>query len=401
MQFPYPVNNKPNLWFGAQKKGAAMLSREQARNVQRLLETPLGSVVSLYLDINPARSENAGKATVLRVRDALEELRVPKPISARVLQKLQELPKGRTQIVIAGEGLMESWSLQAELPLIGGIEVRWGELYLAPLLYALDEFERFGVVSISADKARLFEVFMGEVEELPGAFQVIDPANWKQFSTDSVGRGYTAGGRMRAAGGADIDHFNHRLEAWSQRFFKRMAHELEEWTEVRGLTRLILIGNKREVEAFAHALPRSLYERIIDKQGGSIPRITPGSVLKKVSAGIEAYEYRREHELVKKVLEGGVSGLDQVLRLLQQGRLQLVLAPWQANQTVYRGPDGEVVCDLELAQQQFPGQAIQAMSLKEVLPELGFAQGTRVAFVRGEAETWLIRLGGMGGLERY
>lgn len=375
-----------------------MLTREQGREIKNLLEQPT-PVASLYLDINPAKPDNTLKAVLLRARNALGGLEIPQAVVVKVLTKLEELPTGRSQIVIAGEDFLKSWSLQIELPLVEGVEARWGEVYLAPLLYALDEFERFGVVWLSSDKARLFEVFLGEIEELPGAFQAVNPAQWKQLSNDSVGRGFSAG--MRARGGTATDHFEQRMGAWSQRFYKRLAGELEEWVEVRGLTRLLLMGPQRDTDAFATGLPRWLRERVVDKLGGPAHHITPATVLKVIAASIEQHEHRREAEMVQGLVERGVGGLDQVLQLLQQGRLQMVVAPWRTSVKVYQSADGQVFPGLLQAKGQRPGQPIREVSLKDVLPELAFARGSQLGFVRGEAETRLMdQLGGLGGIER-
>jgi hypothetical protein len=357
-------------------------------------------VVSLYLNSGPAKPDQTLKAVALRVKAALQDVEVPGVVVGKVLEKLAELPRGRTQIVVAGGDFVESWSVQVELPLVDGLEVRYGPLYLAPLLYALDEFERFGVVLIGPDKARLFEVFMGEVEELPGAFQMYDSREWKHLTAGSVGRRSSTPLRMRSGGGNDKDHYQARLEAWSQRFYKRLEQELEEWAEVRGINRLVLLGAASDTEALASALPRALHERVAARLPGSLKHTSVASVLRAVAPEIARYECQREKALVKSVAEAGVGGPDQVLQLLQQGRLRTVVAPWRTRLEVYQSQDGSVFP----SQAQAPrhNQAVKAVMLKHVLPELAIAKRTRLAFVRGEAEAQLVeQFGGLGGLERY
>ena len=46
--------------------------------------------------------------------------------------------------------------------------------YLRPLLETLDEHERHGVVLLDRQQARLFSVFLGEIEEHREAFAALD-----------------------------------------------------------------------------------------------------------------------------------------------------------------------------------------------------------------------------------
>ena len=55
-----------------------------------------------------------------------------------------------------------------ELPVVdlahGRVECRWGEPYVTPLLYALDEYERAGVLYLDQMSWRFYEIFLGEIE---------------------------------------------------------------------------------------------------------------------------------------------------------------------------------------------------------------------------------------------
>lgn len=369
-----------------------MLAREQARAMREILESFTAPVLTLYVETHPAWPDPTPKALTLRAKAALAGLAVPPAVAAQALARLKEPAPGRTRVILAGEGFVHAWSLQAELPLVDTAEARWGEPRLSPLLYALDESERFGVVCLGPERARLFEVFWGEAEELPGAFGAFREGDRRRAGPDSAGR------RMRPAGGVDGDRFGQRLAAWNGRFHKRLALELEEWVEVRGMTRLALLGNPREVEAFASVLPRPLHERVAVKLSGALPHLTPASLLKSVGPKIEAFERQWENDLVSDLLGRGVGGPDQVLRLLQEGRLRLVVAPWRLEQRALCLAGGSYALN---GQTEARGGAT-GVPLKDVLPELASAWGTRLAFVRGEAEQRLLRgLGGLGGLERY
>lgn len=378
-----------------------MLTQEVTRYIREFVAPRVAPVLSLYLDVNPAKPENQGKAYLLRAREAIEATQAPPEVGKKVLEALEErLPQARTRVVFAAEGWMDIYDLQVDLPLVQGAEARWGEPYLTPILYVLDEYERVGVVYIDSEKWRMFEVFLGEIEELPGAFRAVGPQEWKQLTQDSPGRRYSQGGVHRAA--ADTDHFERRLEAWTHRFYKRLAGLLEQTVNERSIQRLVLMGPKAEVEVFKELLPRRLRERVAATLPSlPTPNAQAGEVLKRVQEVLEPLERERENKLLDELVERGVGGLDQTLELLQQGRLYLLVAPWNPQDKVYRAPDGWVGSSPAVAQAHGADQP-EEVELKLVLPELAAAYGTRLEFVRGPAEARLHKeLGGLAGLLRW
>lgn len=377
-----------------------MLTQEGTRYIREFVAPRVAPILSLYLDINPANPDNAGKAYVLRAREALKTLEVPPEVGARVLERLQhDSPQARSRVIFGTKGWLEVYDLQVELPLFRGVEARWGEPYLAPILYVLDENERVGVVFLDQEKWRMFEVYLGEIEELSGAFRAVGPQEWKQLSQDSVGRRYNQG---IARGGADSDHFERRLEAWTHRFYKQMSSILEQTLQQHNIHKLILIGQKPEVLAFKEMLPRRLREAVLATLPSlPTPQLPASEVLKLVEGVLQPLERARENKLLDELAERGVAGLDQVLELLQQGRLHLLVAPWKPQGRIYRAPDGWVGTSTEGATAHGAGR-IQDVELSAVLPELAANFGTRLELVQGETEQRLVaQFGGLAGLMRW
>lgn len=381
-----------------------MLSQTQVREVRTLLQRHLTPVLSLYLDVNPARVENAGKAYVNRSKAALKDLEVPHAISERVLQSFQtDLPQAKTRVIFAGEGWHDIYDLQIDLPLVDGIEAHWGESYLTPLLYALDEFERYGLVCVTQDKARMFELFMGEIEELPGAFRGLPTGEWHRMSSDSVGRRYTAGTMVASRARANTDAFEHRVDAWTHRYYKHLASLLEDVVHQRNITRLLVLGPERDVRAFEAVWPKYLRERLAAMLP-ALPSIlvSAGEALKTVEGTLEGLELKREDKLLVRIAEEGLTGTDHVLQALQEGKLHEVVAPWHLDQTVYACPEGWVGTSPDIARAYCPDRQAEPIQLKAVLPELALAHGARLEFVRGHAEQRLLQeFGGMAGFPRY
>ncbi|WP_337868958.1 VLRF1 family aeRF1-type release factor [Meiothermus sp.] len=378
-----------------------MLTQEGTRYIREFVAPRVAPVLSLYLDVNPANPDNQGKAYVLRTRAVLEAIRTPSEVSKKVLEALEhDAPQARSRVIFAASGWIEIYDLQVDLPLVQGVEARWGEPYLTPILYLLDEYERIGVIFLDSEKWRMFEVYLGEIEELPGAFRAVGAQEWKQLTEDSQGRRYGQGGIHRAA--ANTDRFERRLEAWTHRFYKRLAGLLEQTLNERNVQRLVLMGPKADVQVFKELLPRRLRERVIATLPSlPTPSAQAGEVLKRVQEVLEPLERERENKLLDELAERGVAGLDQTLELLQQGRLYLLVAPWNPEDKVYRAPDGWVGGSMEGAVAHGAGR-IEDIDLKQVLPELAAAYGTRLEFVQGPAEARLLKaFGGLGGLPRW
>ncbi len=392
----------------------------EKRTIQRLKEVLVPAappVLSLYLDVNPARPENGGRAYALRAKDALKALKVPEPVSSRVLEVLKnQVLEAKTAVFFAKEGLFETLLLQVDLPLVRGVKTafldektgrylvdgvlaHYGEPFFLPLVYALDEYERYGVVYVDQEKWRVFEVFLGEIEEVQDAFLALDTEAWRRLSLDAPGRRFNLGSIAR--GGAAQDLFAKRLEAWEERFYKALAHELERLVETRGFTRLLFMGPEEHTRLFLGYLPKRLRERMVGLLPSlPHPKATPGEVLKRLEPELERVEREKEVELLRRIEESYPRAAfgPEVLKRLQEGRVEVWVLPWTLSQGVY-------ACDglyfTEEAEAKAWCQTPSLVPLALAVPELAAGYATKLEFVRGEAEKRLLERGGMAALLRW
>ncbi|SDF26665.1 Peptide chain release factor 1 (eRF1) [Thermus arciformis] len=394
-----------------------MIGKEEIRRIRESIGAKEGPVLSLYLDVNPAKPENAGKAYALRAKDAMKALGVPGDLSERVLEVLKnQVLEARTAVFFAGEGLFEVLLLQVELPLVhsvktafldekagrylvDGVLAHWGEPFLLPLVYALDEYERYGVVYVDRERWRVFEVFLGEIAEVHDAFLALDTEAWRRLSLDAPGRRFNLGGIAR--GGAGQDLFAKRLEAWEERFYKALAHDLERlWTE-RGFTRLVLMGPEEHTKLFLGHLPKRLRERVAAELPSlPNPGASPGEVLKRLEPVLEEVERREEVRLLERLEEAypkAVFGPETLARL-QEGRVELWVLPWSLEGSVY-ACEGLYFADE--AQALGLCERPELKPLAVVAPELASGYAAKLEFVRGEAERRLLERGGMAALLRW
>lgn len=393
-----------------------MIGKEEIRRIRESIGAKEGPILSLYVDVNPAKPENAGRAYALRAKDAMKALNVPEGLSERVLEVLKnQVLEARTAVFFAGEDLFEVLLLQVELPLVNsvktafldekagrylvdGVLAYFGEPFLLPLVYALDEYERYGVVYVDQEKWRVFEVFLGEIEEVHDAFLALDTEAWRRLSLDAPGRRFNLG---RISGGAAQDLFAKRLEAWEERFYKALAHELEKLAEARGFTRLVLMGPEEHTKLFLGHLPKRLRERVVAELPSlPHPGASPGEVLKRLEPVLEEVERREEVKFLERLEEAYPKAAfgPEVLARVQEGRVEVWVLPWHLEQEVYLCQDFAFADEAQaLAYCESP----EKKPLAAVLAPLAVGYATKLEFVRGEAEARLLERGGMAALLRW
>jgi len=283
--------------------------------------------------------------------------------------------------------------------LTDGALAHYGEPFLLPLVYALDEYERYGVVYLDQEKWRVFEIFLGEIAEVKDAFLALDTEAWRRLSLDAPGRRFNLGGIAR--GGAGQDLFAKRLAAWEERFYKALAHELVRHVEERGFTRLLLMGPEEHTKLFLGYLPKRLKEKVVAELPSlPHPGASPGEVLKRLEPVLEEVERQAEVRLLEELEEAYPKAAfgPEVLARVQEGRVELWVLPWHLERELY-ACDGLYLA--EEAQALAYCQNPEKKPLAVVLPELAAGYAARVEFVRGEAERRLLERGGMAALLRW
>ena len=125
------------------------------------------ALLSLYLDIHPGKSDTQEGAPLIRAKEALKELALPKPFIQEILSLLStELVRrqARTLVLFTNEdlGFYKRFALQLELPELNekGVLAAWGKALTAPLRRLTDTSSRYAVVYIDKARWRYFEAFL-------------------------------------------------------------------------------------------------------------------------------------------------------------------------------------------------------------------------------------------------
>ena len=115
---------------------------------------------------------------------------------------------------------------------------------VAPLLWVMDEYERYAVALVDKRRARLFTVFMGEIEETDAL-----------RDTDAIGR--------TDQGGWSQARYQRHHEAHVYSHLKTVAQRLADLYRRRRFDRLILAGPEEAATELRRVLPRPLAQRVV------------------------------------------------------------------------------------------------------------------------------------------
>ncbi len=386
------------------------------RDIMQQIRAELGAlqppVLSLYVEVDPTQPDNARRAWELRACNAVKALAAPAAIEQAVLAALEAefAPEARMLAVFAAETAgsqvtITRLPLHISLPLLdlssGRVEARWGEPYITPIIYALDQYERAAVVWLRGEGWRFFEVFLGEIGEHTDVFRSVEADLWRevdQFNPQQLRE------RLRAQAMGNRDRFARRMENIAARYLQRLAGLTERALAHFGIHRLVLLGRDEATKQFAALLPRTVQQMVVAYVTDlPHPDAAPAHVLAKVLPALEHVEQVHEQEVLNQVIrQPGVWGIDPVLAALQEGRLSVLLAPWRLNEQVWLAGNGLLAGSREQAMLLAPEAEPQPIALRDVLVDACTAFATRLEFVSGVAEERLLRdFSGLAGILRW
>lgn len=365
----------------------------------RLLRTttPMtGRVLTAYLDTSPPRAEKS--AYLLAFRDGCKAIRAALDVGEldrfeRAVEQAErfltsQLEAGRPGLALFASGT-DDYFFAVPLPHRPANEVTWGERpLLGPLEEILDECERIAVVLFDKERARLFSVYLGEIEER------------RTLRDDVPGKQATGGWFALAQARYARHHEDHVV-----RHAKHVIRELMGMLGARPFDRLLIGGPDEAVALLRHQLPRPLRSRL----AGSInlELFAPDTAVLRAALQVaETIERQEEQAAVEELLEAASTphvalGLRATLEALNDRRVHRLFIAGS-----FVGEAGEcprcerVVAGLERC--PTCGTLTQAIGdLRERILEMARRQGARIEIVSGQAASLLAVHDGLGAWTRH
>lgn len=222
--------------------------------------------------------------------------------------------------------------------------------YASPLSSLIDQYERYGVIICDQKKARLFDVYLGQLQDWEELEH--EKERHRHFPAGGPARhgGSAPAGKTNAPGGPaaknpagakpgfgaggyqgleELRRRNHaeyvlhlHLQSVADRAFRRFR--------LRPYDRLILTGTKEVLPALEEHLHSYLKQRVVAKEVLPID-ITQKDARDKVLAIEAKVEEQKEHELLTQIQNSmgnsqlGVAGVDQTLRALFFGQVRTLV----------------------------------------------------------------------------
>jgi len=273
--------------------------------------------LTMYLDIDQNKQSNRKRGFVVQAEALLKDLKARHGRSARLdaaagiamglVRKMR--PKGKAALIVVHPltGLEEIQ--QMDLPFAASAYWRRGA-FLRPIVEAMDEHERYGVVLTDTKRARLFTIYVGELTEHEDLFSETSQR------TRSLGAD-----QMRSQKRRDRRHDE---EVASH--VKKVIDAIHDLALQAPFDRLIVAGTPKATSQLIRLLPKRLRGKLVETVGMSVGA-PKKEVLKKILAVQRNMEREQESLLVEGVLaelhDGGkaVGGFASVLDAVNQGRV--------------------------------------------------------------------------------
>jgi peptide chain release factor subunit 1 len=371
-----------------------MVTEEQIEEL-RAFDGRGAPVLSIYLGLDPERRVRRSYRVVLEdlVKQAGERVEGParKALAgeaSRVEEWLEnhEPPgKGLALFSCSPHGLWRAHALNVRVMDHLVFEPRPD---VAPLLELLDEYERYAVALVDKETARLFTVFLGEIEE---ASVLTDPVQGKHDQ-----------------GGLSQAKYQHHHEVHVHWHLRRVAHRLAELLRQRRFDRLVLAGPAEATSALRRLLPRALAHRVVAvvpaKAFASAAEILELTL--EVERSVEReVEERLLGELLDRVAPGGRAtlGVTATLEALWADLVQTLVVAYRPALVGSECPNCGRLEQGRLAACPTCGTTMRAAhDLFHRAMERAREQAASVEVVHGAAHRRLLELGdGLGALLRY
>ncbi len=278
-------------------------------------------VLSVYLDLDPALAGREGYEAALmdlwkplhaRDCDAWTHGRLEYEIAGVTdeVRSWRQAPGRAVVMFFSGPGGVRTiLPLQFPIRSIARFETR---PVLGPLIAALEEHERYGVVMFDKDHARIITVFLGEVEEE------------EMLHGDVMGRS--------AAGGWSQSRYARHREHQLHEHARRTVEHLWAIDRSRPIHALVLAGPDEALAELRRALPKALSRIVADTVPAEMFAVTP-DIVKRVASIEHAAREKRNLDIVQGLItmaakgEGAVIGWQETLDALCAGRVHMLVAP--------------------------------------------------------------------------
>jgi peptide chain release factor subunit 1 len=264
--------------------------------------------------------------------------------------------------------------------------------HLRPLFEVIEEYERFGVILTDKTQARLFIVFLGEIEEWQEAFAEADVKQIKAPAKD----------RLRSQ-----LNMQRKAEMHVQWHLKHVAETMARFAQAYEFDRLVLAGPVEATSELRRLLSKRLHSRVVGTL--SLPvQASAQQVLEETLKIEEEVERTAEIALVEDLLTAAAKhkqatqGLQPTLRALRENRIWRLVYVEGFNPRGKECPKCSSLATNEPKTCKYCGTPLKPLDdLIERMAEKLIENGGKTEMVCGVAAERLKSAGGIGAFLRF
>lgn len=345
-------------------------------DIHRLISQPdADHTLSVFLMVDAARLENHAATPGWRIwlKNALRELRGEHPEDAtfdalrRRCEVLLEQHRGHAKGLALYLTPASEQVFELPVPLAENA-VAYGRASLAPLLFAMDEYEQTLIVVVDQMRARFISGYMGGAQREGSHVNDVEAYDFRHKDQMPTGRNQGE----RTMGGSNRDAFAATIGDHLRRFYQEVAAQVRQIAQDRGIRRIILGGPVESAHALRHEMHDSLARQVVAIV--AIPQwLDDGAVMRLALPAALEVEHAQEVELVDEVIDlarsgsRGALGLVAVEDCLARQQVELLILPW----------------------------SLADAALRDHLPLAALRAGAKIEFVSGAAAERVVAEGGV------
>lgn len=354
----------------------------QALEFETDSQTP---VLSIYLNVDPTRRST--EKYKLALRNLLNKAEGAAPEDLKRMQNYLEMGynrQGRSLVMFSCAAKDYWWAKSYMVPVDDAVFVG-RRPYVRQLATLMDTYERYGVIHVDQEGARLYSFHMGVLENAEGHLG------------EEV--------KQHKAGGWSAPRYQRHEANVAYQNLQEAAELAEDFYRANDTRRLLLAGTEKNVARFRDLLSNRLRSMVVGRLTASA-NATPAEIsdkaLKLARQAADEEAQALADKVVTTVHKAGnaVAGLAETLTAVQDGRAQHVVVLEGFAQPAYRFVDsGYIVLDLTDNQELGSGRIQELPDAVESVLRRAMAQGIGVTILNQHAG--LEKIGKIAALTRY
>lgn len=284
------------------------------------------SVANSALSEEENRAKGEGifsKAEIARIHQAFSKV-------GEILDLMRLPDRTRTLVFFfTDRGVFRAYKLPVYIPTQIVMEK---DFYVHPSVKSLDKYPRYAVLFLQRDRARIFDLFWGEIEDRTVEIRSEVPQRMNAART--------------ANRGVDERKVRGHIEVHINRHLEKVAGAVEKFMSKERIPYLVIGSRKELIERFREFLPREMRKKVV---GSYLTRADQDvSEIKKRSLEVIGdFEREQEDELADIFLEeagkkvkGAIAGAENVLGYLRDYQVRTLVIGKDYREAGYVCEDG-------------------------------------------------------------